>query len=756
MAAPEYKIRIAADASGVRSGVKQAEGSLKSLSGELTKIKGLAAGALGFAGIGVGVTELVRVADQYGQITARLQLATKATGDFAEVQQLLRQSAQETRAPLGETVDLYSKLSPALQGLGRSSAQSVDVITTINQAIALSGASAEASQAALIQFGQALASGALRGDELNSIMEQTPALARAVADGLGVSIGQLRAMGAAGELTAERVVGALEKMSAKIGSDFNTLPITVGQAMTLLNNAFTDLIGEAGQTSNAMGGLARGISFVAEGVQSLSGTGETLRPLVEFVTDAVDGISRLFRIAGTGIAGYTVAIKQALGGDLDAALATYRSIGAEVQKILDEPLAAANRAATVDNVKAQADARLKIEQQLADETARLEALRAVSAGKANADILADADQTGKARVNIQRKALQEELKGTEALRNALRSAWQESIEGARKAREEAAKLLSQAGDARQSGVDQAQERRMRGMSDKDRDTAARRGAEEARSAASSAAARALIKAYEGDLKGAEKLAADAAKQAERAERFVDQIADDDTAANLLEELGRIREDAFKTQSKVKEQEAQTLQDVAAQQTQQIEQAEARIQSLRTEIAKPITLQADIAQAEGAITALQNQLANIKDKTITVTVNTVSAGALPAAEALPTGSFARGGFTGHGGKYQPAGIVHAGEHVMPQEIVRQPGMLAFLERLRMQGVSALRGYSAGGLVSNVNPGYIASASAPSAASNTPIVLQWPDGTSAQVMASRAVADQITQTFRKAALARGGRR
>ncbi len=114
MATPDYKIRLTADAAGVRAGVKQAEASLKSLSGELSNIKSLAAGALSFAGIGIGASELIRVADQYGQITARLQLATRATGDFADVQQQLRRAAQETRAPLGETVDLYSKLAPAL------------------------------------------------------------------------------------------------------------------------------------------------------------------------------------------------------------------------------------------------------------------------------------------------------------------------------------------------------------------------------------------------------------------------------------------------------------------------------------------------------------------------------------------------------------------------------------------------------------------------------------------------------------------
>lgn len=744
MATPDYKIRLTADAAGVRAGVKQAEASLKSLSGELSNIKSLAAGALSFAGIGIGASELVRVADQYGQITARLQLATRATGDFADVQQMLRQAAQETRAPLGETVDLYSKLAPALQGLGRNSAESVGVITTINQAIALSGASAEASQAALIQFGQALASGALRGDELNSIMEQTPALARAIADGLGISTGELRKLGAAGELTAERVVGALEKVAGRIGEDFGALPLTVGQSITLLNNAFTEFIGTSDQASGATGALARAIAFVAEGVRNLAGSGETLRPIVEFVTNAIDGISRLFRIIGTGLAGYTLAIQQALGGHLKAAVATYREIGREVEKILAEPLAADKRGSAIDNTRAQAEARLKIEQQLADEIAKLEKLRAVEAGKASADILADADKTGKARIEIERKARAEELKGMEALREALRSAWQQSIDGARKAREEAAGLLRQAADTRQSGLDRATDRRMRGMSEGDRDAFARREARNLRDEASSTAARAVVKAYEGDLKAAEELAAQAAKQAERAERFVDQIGDDDTAANLFEELAAIRAQALEAQARGKEAEAQKLTEAAQQQNEQIKLAEERIQALKTELAKPVTLQADITAAEQAITALQNQLANIKDKTVTVTVNTVNAN---NGAPIPEAGFALGGFTGPGGKFQPAGVVHAGEFVLRQEVVRQAGMRALLEHLNRTG--RLPGYASGGMVG-------ARVSSASATTATPVVLDLGALGRYNTSAAPDVADQLVRVFQRAALQRGRRK
>lgn len=763
MATPEYKIRLTGDANGLRTAVKQAETSLKSLSSELTSIKSLASGALSFAGIGIGVSELIKVADQYGQITARLQLATRTTGDFAEVQQLLRQAAQDTRAPLVDTVALYAQLAPALQGLGRNSKESVGVISTINQAIALSGSSSEAAAAALTQLGQGFASGVLRGEELNSVLEQTPALARAIAEGLGVSVGELRRLGSEGQLTAERVVQALEKVAGRVDEDFKSLPITVGQSITLLNNAFTEFIGATDQASGASGALARSIAFVGEGLKNLAGSGETLRPFINFVVDAIDGVSRLFRIIGTGIAGYTLAIQQALSGNLDAAVETYRNIGAEVEKILNEPLAnEQGRRQAIDNAKAQAQERMKIETELAEKVAQLENLRAVAAGKANASILADADKTGKARRELERKAQQEEMKGAERLRDALRNAWQQSIEGARTARAEAASLLQQAASARQSGTDRAQDRRMRGMSEDERDIYARRQSQDLRDQASRAATFAQNAALRGDLERAAQLSAEAAKYAERAEKYADQISDDDTAANLLEDLGRIREDALKAQAKVKEQEAANLEEVAQRQSALIAEQEERIKNLRAELEKPITLQADITAAETTISALQKQLAEIKDKTVTVTVKTVNESGQPTETRGPSTEFFRGGYTGPGSKYQPAGIVHAGEHVQPMHIVSEPGALAFLERIRREGFrNAMRkmrmpGYATGGLVRNLNAGHIAPRMTETATSKTPIILQLPDGRQLPMTATDDVAKQVAQVFKRAALARGNRK
>lgn len=162
------------------------------------------------------------------------------------------------------------------------------------------------------------------------------------------------------------------------------------------------------------------------------------------------------------------------------------------------------------------------------------------------------------------------------------------------------------------------------------------------------------------------------------------------------------------QAQAKEREAADLESQAAAQNAQLIEAEQRIAALKAEIAKPITLQADIAQAQAQIETLRAQLDGLQDKTVTVTVSTVQQGAAAPAEVVP--SFSSGGYTGPGGKFQPAGIVHAGEYVLRKEVVRQAGVMGFLHRLNRDGVRALRGYSSGGLVSRIQSPTAASASA----------------------------------------------
>lgn len=836
MANTDITLRINASAAGANAAFAQVQGNLRNLGNAgrrafdpLTESVGRVTNSLGglrtelatlpglLAGIGAGVAvrDLIGMAEAYGQMTARLRLATQYTGDFAEVQAALKAAADATRAPLQETVDLYSKLAPALTSIGRSGEAGVRIITTINKAIAISGASANEAQAALLQFGQGLASGTLRGEELNSILEQTPALADAIAEGLGVTRGQLRKLGEDGRLTAEAVATALERVAQRVDRDFGQLPLTVGQAITLLRNQLVEVVGSADQGSGALAAMARAIVFVADGIKALGGAGETLRPFVEFVVDAIDGVSRLFRIVATGLAGYTLAIQQALSGNLKGALDTYREIGNEVSRIINEPLAAQKR--QVGAAQDNANARLKVESDLAAAIGRLENLRAVQAGKANADILLDDKALQSKRIEEARKATEEQLKGTERLRDALRTAWDGAIEGARRAKEEAAALMQQAADARQSGQDKAADRLMKGMTPEERDAEARRQARDLTDQASGSAARATIKAFEGDLKGAEKLAAEAAKQAERAERFAEQITDDRAAANLFEELGKIRSEALKAQAKIKQQEAQQQEETATAIQGQIQAAEQRLVVLKAELAKPVGIQLDITAAEAKIKTLIGQLAELNakagggaapaqgdvrrienamqggaqpsvpaitpEKKVEVSADTAKAetaleGVKTAVDAIPAEKTIMVRTVGDAGTSSFSDAASAwnskqngfatGGHVRGPGSGTSDSILARLSNGEfVVRAAAVRHYGAGFLAALnsmavprfASGGLVSSALQPALADsgggNTPVVLDMGQLGRFETTAREDVADEIVRVFRRAALSRGRR-
>ncbi|MBP3067395.1 tape measure protein, partial [Acinetobacter baumannii] len=141
---------------------------------------------------------------------------------------------------------------------------------TVSKAVAISGASAEAADAALVQFGQALASGTLRGEELNSVMEQTPALAKAIAQGMGITVGQLRSVAAEGKITSQEIVKALKNVQDDVDALFAKTDITIGQSLTLLNNEITKFVGEAGKGSGAAQVLAGSVQTLASNLDLIA------------------------------------------------------------------------------------------------------------------------------------------------------------------------------------------------------------------------------------------------------------------------------------------------------------------------------------------------------------------------------------------------------------------------------------------------------------------------------------------------------
>ena len=298
-----YPIEITANADPAIDALRRIEGASKRAADSLdlaTKV-GIGFGVVGPALMGIGRTA-IQTADSLTSLTSRLTLVTGSAQAAASVQGELFEIAQSSRVNFVELGNTYATVARSAAAMGISQDRVLRVTESIGQAMALSGGSAQGLQAALTQLSQGLGAGALRGEELNSILEQAPRLAQALADGLGVPIGRLRALGEAGELTTDKVVTALEKAGPQLARELAQATTTVGQAMTVLGNSATRLVGDADKATGATSTLAGAIQGVAKGIDIVS---STIR--------ANEGAFQVLTTAAAGAAGL-VAVGAALGG----------------------------------------------------------------------------------------------------------------------------------------------------------------------------------------------------------------------------------------------------------------------------------------------------------------------------------------------------------------------------------------------------------------------------------------------------------
>jgi tape measure domain-containing protein len=296
----------------VANAAKEAEGSTKNLkqsTDQLSSSFSSLRGVIAAVGLGALIKEGIQMADTYKMMNARLTLAVASTKELATAQTELYKMAQNSRSSLEATTALYTKLEMATDSMGKSQAEVLRVTEAVGKALKISGAGAAESASAMMQLGQALGSGVLRGDELNSIMENAPRLAKSIADGLGVTIGQLRSMGAEGQLTAEKVFTAIEKSGAKLDSEFKKIPPTVSDGMTKIENSLMKVIGEMDKAHGVTESLAKAMIDFSKALDNNNGELDTM---IRYTKDAIFFAGTLYGsvLAIDGL----IAVKKALEG----------------------------------------------------------------------------------------------------------------------------------------------------------------------------------------------------------------------------------------------------------------------------------------------------------------------------------------------------------------------------------------------------------------------------------------------------------
>lgn len=258
--------RASQDIKSVGKSAAEAADGVGELSAAFGVLKTVAAATVASQFVG----QLVSMADASTNVASRLSLVTESASNLVVVQRELFEIAQASRVQYTGLVDTYAQMARSTKELGISHADLLGITKTISQAITISGGSAASAQAALVQLSQGFASGTLRGEELNSVMEQTPRLAMAIAQGMGKSIGELRAMGQAGELTSEAVLGALQKAADSVSKEFAQMTQTIEQSVTQAENSFLRLVGVVDKISGASSAAASGIGRFSSNMDGLS------------------------------------------------------------------------------------------------------------------------------------------------------------------------------------------------------------------------------------------------------------------------------------------------------------------------------------------------------------------------------------------------------------------------------------------------------------------------------------------------------
>ena len=256
----------------------------KTMGGLTNSVKGLLSAYIGFQGI----SKLLDMSDTLVSTTARLNLINDQLQTTAELNDMIFASANRTRASYTETAAFVAQLGSMAGDAFSSTAEIVAFAEQINKQLVISGASGESASAAIFQLQQALASGVLRGEELNSVMEQTPIIAQSIVDYLGISKGELRDMAAEGKITADVVKNAMFAAAEETNAKFEEMPMTWSQVFTIFGN----------YAIRALQPVLMGLSWVANNL-------EIIGPLVL----GVGGAFTIFQIAAnwTKIAAFATA-----------------------------------------------------------------------------------------------------------------------------------------------------------------------------------------------------------------------------------------------------------------------------------------------------------------------------------------------------------------------------------------------------------------------------------------------------------------
>ena len=273
------------------SGMKNAGGAASGLKTSMSML----AGAISVSLIIGWGKAFLDIADNMTQLQARIKRLTGDAETAKETFNSLTNIASTTGASLSDTTKLWETLTSSLKEAGATNAQVLNLTDTLQKIGRIGGSSTEEMANALRQFGQSIASGTIRAEEFNSILEQMPELARQIAAGLGISMGELRARMLDGKLTAEDALNAIQDRTSVVNAEFAKLPRSISQATGSLETSFAKMIASINDATGASSTFVSVIDSITSAINRLTGQTVSAAEVISDLTSTAEMFSRRSR-----------------------------------------------------------------------------------------------------------------------------------------------------------------------------------------------------------------------------------------------------------------------------------------------------------------------------------------------------------------------------------------------------------------------------------------------------------------------------
>jgi tape measure domain-containing protein len=413
----DIRVALRLDDREFTSGMRNARGAVQGLSNDIT-------GLLGAIGVGLGVREIIAYTAEWQNLQNKIRATFETTSEQVRAFGDIRSIAAETRSSLADVADLYTKVKIAGDALKLTQTEIAQVTETFTKALKASGAGAQQTSAAILQFGQALASGKLQGDEFRSLMENAPVFMRALSQALGTPIGDLKKLASEGAITSEVILAATQEMADGIETKFGQTVPTITDSFTQMQNTIIETFGRMEESTGALNKI---FTFVGNNIITILkviGTlmlvtfGASVIRSVGIIATAFAGLIKTFQTLRTVIMGAAAAqafMTGMTGVGLAAIAASVAAVGAAYYA-MDQLFAQGDAKIQENNTNYETLTKTMEENAAAS---RKTAAEALAAGKAKAQAEKDATKAAREAAAEARRIARERERDLERARDQI-------------------------------------------------------------------------------------------------------------------------------------------------------------------------------------------------------------------------------------------------------------------------------------------------------------------------------------------------